>query len=309
MLTQEQKEIRKSGIGGSDASKIAGHNKYNNAVDVYLVKTGQKEEKDFSDFYDLRSDPRHWGNVLEPVVAQQYEYFEGEKVIVEPQLLRHPKYTWMIANIDRRIEGKNAVLECKTCHEYKYKEWGEEGSDNIPDEYLFQCMHYAIVCDVDYVDIAVLIGGNKFKTYRYVRDKETEELLIEIEHNFWHNNVLKRIPPDPKTYEEACKLWRKPKEATKTLPSELLDHWNSYNFTNNKIKELEEQLDFDKARLCGYMEESSTLLSPLGAVIATWKEQIMERLDTKRLKKEQPEIYHQYINSTSTRVLRVKEFK
>jgi putative phage-type endonuclease len=310
MLTPEIKELRKSGIGGSDASAIAGHNKYKNAVDVYLVKIGDKDDKDIIDsLEDLRSDPRYWGHVLEPIVAAQYEKFEGEKVLIEPLTLRHPEYTWMIANIDRRIVGKNAILECKTASEYKYTQWGEEYTDQMPDEYLFQCMHYAIVADADYVDCAVLIGGNKFKCYRYERDKETEQLLIELEHDFWHNHVLKRIPPPAKTYADTCKLWKKSTDATKTLPSELIDHLKSLNFVRDKIKELEEQLDYDKAKICDFMQESSILLSPAGMKLATWKEQVTTRLDINRLKKEREDIYQEYAYTVPSRVLRVKEFK
>lgn len=309
MLTLEQLEFRRSGIGGSDAAKIALHSRYGNSVDVYLSKLGLKKEEPLIDRELIKSDPRYWGDVLEPVIASQYEFFTGRKVIIEPRMLRHPKYTWMIANIDRLIVGQNAILECKTCHEYKYKEWGEEGTDYIPDEYLFQVMHYAIVCDATYVDIAVLIGGNKFKIYTYERDKETEQLLIELEHDFWHNHILKKIPPEPRTYEDANKLWRRALPSSKTLPAELEDHWKSYLFAGDKIKELKEQQDYDKAKICGYLQDSEILLNPLGMPIATWKAQTTERIDSNRLKKEQPEIYKRYTNSSTTRVLRPKEIK
>lgn len=311
MLTKDQRELRKTGLGGSDAAAIAGFSKYKSPVDVALVKLGLKEDDEFpTDTQELRNDPRHWGNIQEPVIAAQYEYFEGKKVEIEPNLLRHPKYTWMIANIDRRIVGENAILECKTANEYKLKEWGyDEYSDEMPDQYLFQCIHYAIVDDANYVDCAVLIGGNKFRVYRYNRDKETEQLLIELEHDFWHNHILKGILPAMNKYAEACKAFKKSNGTSKTLPAELIDHVKSINFINSKIKEYQEQLDFDKAKICEFLGESEILLSPLGMQLASWKEQATDRLDVKRLKKEKPEIAAQYINTTTTRVLRVKEFK
>lgn len=311
MLTAEQKELRRTGIGGSDASAIAGHNKYKSNVDVYLNKAEEAEDKDdISDLAEYKNDPRYWGHILEPIVAAQYEIFEGKKTALEPNLLRHPKYTWMIANIDRWIKGENAVLECKTAHEYKFKDWGfDEYTDEMPDEYLFQCIHYAIVTDCRYVDCAVLIGGNKFKVYRYNRDAETEQLLIELEHDFWHNHVLKKIPPEIKKYEDAVKAFKKTDKSTKTLPAELIDHIKSINFVNSKIKEYQEQLDFDKAKIAEFIGESEVLLSPLGMQIATWKPQLTTRVDIDRLKKERPEILDNYFYTTTTRVLRVKEFK
>ena len=45
----------------------------------------------------------------------------------------------MVANIDRRVVGENAVLECKTANQFLAKEWeGEE----IPASYLVQVQHY-----------------------------------------------------------------------------------------------------------------------------------------------------------------------
>lgn len=311
MLTAEQKELRKTGIGGSDASAIAGHNKYKSRADVYLNKVGIDEDKDdINEFSDYKDDPRYWGHIMEPVIAAQYEVFEGKKVAIEPNLLRHPKYTWMIANIDRRIVDENAILECKTASEYKLKDWGfDEYTDQMPDEYLFQCIHYAIVDDANYVDCAVLIGGNKFKVYRYHRDKEVEQLLIEMEHDFWHNNVIKKVPPLISKYETACRVFKKATDTEKTMPAELIDHIKSINFINAKIKEYKEQLDFDKAKVCEFLGESSVLLSPLGMKVATWNEQTTTRVDLKRLEEERPEIISEYFYTTTSRVLRVKEFK
>ena len=44
-LSSEEKEQRKQGIGGSDAAKIM----KGEWKDLYLIKTGQKEDEDLSD--------------------------------------------------------------------------------------------------------------------------------------------------------------------------------------------------------------------------------------------------------------------
>ena len=36
------------------------------------------------------------------------------------------------------------------------KDWGEEGTDQIPESYLLQVAYYASICDVAKVDIAVI---------------------------------------------------------------------------------------------------------------------------------------------------------
>ena len=42
-------------------------------------------------------------------------------------------------------------------------------------------------------------------------------------------------------------------------------------------------------------------------VLCTWKTQESERIDTKALRKEQPQIAVRYLKTSTTRVLRVKE--
>lgn len=303
MLTNEQKEARKTGIGGSDAAKICGLSKYGTALDVYLNKKNLAS--------DNKEQSRHakWGDILEPVILAQYQEQTGNLVTKVPELLRHADYPWMIGNIDGFVEDLNIIVEAKTCDSRRYSEWGDEGSDEIPKDYLVQCAHYAIIKNARRVDLAVLIGGNDFRIYHYYRDKETEDYLIEIEADFWNNYYLKNIPPPRVNYKDVSNLWKKATNTSKTLPSDLNDHLKSYQFLSSKIKEFTESQEHDKKMICDYLEDSSILLSPLGFEMATWKEQKRNSLNVELLKKEMPEIYEKYLTTTTNRVFRTKEIK
>lgn len=303
MLSEQQLAERKTGIGGSDAAAILGLSRYKSRVELYLQKLNLISDN------QEESEASEWGNILEPIIANKYAEREGKKLIIAPNLFRSEKYPWMIANVDRLIEGENAVLECKTCSAYKHTEWGLEYTDDIPDEYLIQCAHYAIVLNAKYVEIAVLIGGQRFGVYRYERNKDLEQVLIEHEHDFWHNHILKEVPPSILTYEDASKLWNKDNQKTKQLPKELSDHLKSYFFIRDKIKEYQEQLDFDKAKLCDYLQDASILLNELGIPIATWKSQKTSRFQMDRFKESHPELYRQFSKTTESRVFRVRELK
>ena len=78
--------------------------------------------------------------------------------------LVHPKYDFMLANVDRLIVGEKVGLECKTTSEYVKDQWEE---DEVPDHYILQCQHYMAVTGYIGWWIAVLIGGNKFR-YKYI---------------------------------------------------------------------------------------------------------------------------------------------
>lgn len=72
MSHQEWLEDRRKGIGGSDVATILGLNQYKSAYQLWLEKTGQVELK------DTESEPAYWGNVLEEVVAKEFQERTGK---------------------------------------------------------------------------------------------------------------------------------------------------------------------------------------------------------------------------------------
>ena len=289
---EEWLEARKTYLGGSDLGAVIGVNKYKTALDVYLEKTSEHSP-------ETNNDAIYWGNILEDVVAQEYSKRVNLPIETEPALLRHPEYEFLAANIDRWVDGKKYVLECKTAGYMMSKEWGEEGSDNIPESYLIQSAGYAAICDVPKVDIAVLIGGQDFRIYSYVRNKEFEDKLIKIACNFWHNHVQKRIPPKYSSLADTFNLF--PVGNHKELTA-------SENITQKiyELKELKEQesntqtaIDKLKVDIQEFMKDYDMLLDINGCVVATWKNTAPRSFfDAKRLKQECQDIYSKYIDYT-----------
>jgi putative phage-type endonuclease len=185
MLTQEQKQARKTGIGGSDVAAILGLSPWKTALQVYMEKRGEIEEESENRF-------TKWGSILEPVILAEYEQQTGEKVSRPNQLIRSYRYPFMIANVDGLIEksenGKRTyckIVEIKTAMQFVANQWGEINTDQLPDHYLTQVHHYMTVLDAQEADVAVLIGGNDFRIYNVKRDSEISKMLIEKEAAFW----------------------------------------------------------------------------------------------------------------------------
>ncbi|MGY0523162.1 lambda-exonuclease family protein, partial [Pseudomonas aeruginosa] len=61
-------QIRKQGIGSSDAAAAVGLNPYKSQLELWLEKTGRDTTLPKADPQDEES-PMYWGNVLEPIVA------------------------------------------------------------------------------------------------------------------------------------------------------------------------------------------------------------------------------------------------
>lgn len=65
---------RRKGIGGSDIATILGLNKWKSPLQLFLEKTGKVQAEDLSD-----KEVIYWGNVLEDVVAKEFEKKNREK--------------------------------------------------------------------------------------------------------------------------------------------------------------------------------------------------------------------------------------
>lgn len=61
-------QIRKQGIGSSDAGAAVGLNPYKSQLELWMEKTGRDTTLPKADPHDEES-PMYWGNVLEPIVA------------------------------------------------------------------------------------------------------------------------------------------------------------------------------------------------------------------------------------------------
>ncbi|XKH51354.1 YqaJ viral recombinase family protein [Chryseomicrobium palamuruense] len=292
---EEWLRARMAGIGGSDVSAIAGLNKYKSPMGVYLDKIGE------SPIEDITSEAAYFGTLLEDVVAQEFTKRTGMKVRNRFAILQHPKHPYMLANVDRMIVGKKEGLECKTASEYLKGEW--EG-DEVPTPYLLQIQHYMAVTGYDAWWIAVLLGGNKFIFKRIERDEEIIEYLIKLEGDFWANHVIKRNPPEFDGSEASSRLLQalypqaEPKseiqldKSVETLIEARDAYIEDITQLETKKKEIENQI---KAQM------GENEIGHVGSRTVKWSNVTSNRIDTKTLKAEKPEIYQQYTKPSVSR--------
>lgn len=305
MSREEWLEMRRNGIGGSDISAIAGLNKYKSAMSVYLDKVGETKIE------DTTGEAAYWGNVLEDVVAREFQSQTDYKVRRDNRMLAHPEHPFMIANLDRVLVGKKEILECKTSSAYRLKEWE---ADEIPAEYILQVMHYLAVTGYEAAWIAVLVGGQKFIYKRIERDEEMIQYIIEIASDFWNNHVIKRVPPAYDGSKASSDLLgRMFPTAEQGSEAELPDDAEKWI---EQYKKTSEQLDELKVQKTEAENKLKALIGGAEIGIAQnhfveWKTvKARETIDSKKLRLEHPEIYTQCIKvGKPTRRFAIKEAK
>ena len=83
MLTSQQIEDRKLGLGGSDVGIILGLSTYKTPYELYLEKTGLLVPS------QKMTPQQEWGHRLEPVIRDKFK--ENNSVeMIEPETKVHP---------------------------------------------------------------------------------------------------------------------------------------------------------------------------------------------------------------------------
>ena len=175
-------QVRKSGIGSSDAAAAVGLHPYKSQLQLWMEKTGRDGNLPVTNPNDDTS-PMYWGTLLEPIVAAHYTRRTGHKVRRINAVLQHPEHPWMLANIDREVTGTADVqiLECKTAGIHGSRLWKE----GVPEYVQLQVMHQLAVTGKAAADVAVLLGGQELQVFRIDRDEDLIAQLIALERQFW----------------------------------------------------------------------------------------------------------------------------
>ncbi|MFR6246830.1 MAG: YqaJ viral recombinase family protein [Romboutsia timonensis] len=298
MPKEEWLKHRQAGIGGSDASCIAGLNPWKSAIQLYM----EKKEEDPQEIKSLRME---LGNRLEGLVAELFTEETGLKVRNVNGILKNDKYPFALANIDRAIVGEKAFLECKTTNSYALKEW-EEG---VPAHYEIQCLHYMAITGATHCYIAALIGNSDFIWHKIERDEETIDYLMQIEKDFWENNILKDTVPMPDGSDAYSEYLKKKydKSNGQVIELHLLengpDKLSRYDEIVSDIKALESEKKLIEQEIQFHMEEFE--IAKIGDRKVTWKSSSRNTIDSKKLKAEMPDIAQQYMKTSTSRTFRV----
>lgn len=299
-LTEEQLKQRLSFVTGSDAAVICGVSPFGNIIDLWRIKCGLAEQEDISHLPSVKA-----GNYLESAVAQWFSDETQKPCEIDANFQIHKSIPWMGGNIDRKISNESAILECKTTS--RDDNWGDFGDNTIPDYYLCQVAHYAAVCDVERVYIAVLIRGTDFRWYTYDRNPRLEETIIAKEKTFWEC-VKTETPPEPRTAEEVISLYDTAEAESTMIADDIIeDEIQAIKHCRDEIKRLEEEKEKKETWLKSLMKEKEILLSSDGKMkLATWKNaKAPIRFNAKKFAEENEKLYEQYLitGNTSRRFL------
>jgi putative phage-type endonuclease len=200
---------RRAGVGGSDVAALLGHSKTRGAYAVYASKVAPV---DVQPHYN--DEAAHWGNVLEPVIAAEFQQRTGYGLTEAKFLARSTRWPWLLATLDRwvqtqgpttgggtyseyvhvSIDRSDGLLEVKTQSAFKAHEWS---GGQVPDWVLDQVQHYLAVTGFERAWVAVLVGGQAYQHVEVPASPGYQAAIVEVTEKFWHDYVLKKHEPEP----------------------------------------------------------------------------------------------------------------
>jgi putative phage-type endonuclease len=267
MDQQEWLSERRRGIGSSDAAACCGLSRWATPLSVYLDKLGELERRPMT-------PEMMWGLRLEPVIADAYCELRPGVELTMPGFRRHTELPWMVASADR-VANDGRIVELKTCNYFASDEWGEPGTDQVPEAYLLQVMHQMAVHrshgePIESADVAVLIGGTDFRIYSVPWVELLASRLIEIEAELWMRIERRRPPPadwqHPSTPALIAAMYS-PDGGVEMLDAEAQELARDYTRLGAAEAEAAERRTVIKARLIERMGNASLGLCPDGTKI------------------------------------------
>lgn len=295
---EEWLKYRKKGICGTDAGAITGFNPYVSAFSVYKDKTSDE-------ISEFDNEAMRQGRDMEDYVARRFMEETGKQVRRANAIYENEKHPIMLADFDRLIVGEKAGLECKTVSPYSADKWSD---GKIPMHYQMQVQHYLAVSGYDCWYIAALIFGRDFIIRKIERDEELINNLIVIEENWWKKHIVENTIPEPDGSTAYTKLlneyYHSDRDKTVKLygMDKTLERRGEIDSLINKLNIEKEAID---QRIKINLEDAS--YGETEKYKISWIDTVQNRIDSKKLKAENPDIYNGYLNEVHSKRFTVKK--
>ena len=300
--TKADLEDRKTFIGGSDAASILGVSPWKSRYELWMEKTGRKETDNLDEIERVMA-----GKLMEDPIARLYTWKFGTKLRkINERIQMNGAAFPAVAQIDRKVEGMRRIVEIKNTDFSMRKNWGEEGSSDIPIYYYTQVEHQLMCSGYDDAEAVPLFGGNTLLRFPIPRSEEFINALYEAELNFWEM-VKSDTPPEPLDCEEAALAWGSP-QAAKVSAEAIAAHLIGFiNQRNQVIKAAELEIDMAKLLCMRMLENKGDTLTVGGKPVCTWKIETRNTFDADAFKKVHPEMFAFYTKKSTSRVFRLSK--
>lgn len=261
--TPEWYAIRNSIIGSSEAAAACGLSEYKTPLELYLEKIGQVEP--FAGNEHTRRGKRY-----EPLIAEDWQEMTGRALAKYPcPMYLHPTLEGIAATPDGQI-SETEGLEIKCPSPRAKDKFGEEGTDEIPNEWKLQAQQQMGVMGWERVHFAVKVFDRP-QLYVVERNERLIDAMFQMELRLLER-IKNRLPPEPTwghdtTLDLVYKLNTAVNEDRIMLNDEEVALWEEYETLGRKIALHEIRRKEIKSRVLWGIGESGGGILPDGRMI------------------------------------------
>jgi predicted phage-related endonuclease len=274
VLTPEQLEARRLGIGGSEVAALLGLHPFIGPLDVYLAKV--------EGYVAPSNTDMERGSFLEDGIAQWYAHREGVEIRRPEEHVPswvHPRESLARCNPDRLAIGTEGMrLLSIKCPRRAGDEWGETGGSTAPTYAVLQLQWEDMIgaaCGIALdpeSHLAALVEGD-LRVYHVRRDTELQGWLLMKVRQWWAGHVVPQAPP-PVDGSEGASLWlrrRFPRNTRSMVQASLEDDGLLLDLREQEraLEKVEKGYALARQRVEERIGEAEGITGPLGTV--TWR--------------------------------------
>lgn len=299
-------EARRKALWSTDAAAALGFSKYKTPVQLWLEKRGETIPEDVGEIFAVRM-----GLAMQGPLAAMHKEDTGD--ILNPlATVEHATTVFdtpFSAHYDEYNVTRKALHEIKCFGDMRRKDFGEPGSDEVPDEVLAQALHQQgvwIRCAPHLPIIGTEVNvsfGNRARLLFFVPlDLDAVNSVFKNLAGFW-KMVKDGVTPPARSVEDALALFPKSLKGTQIMATpEIEAVCTKLSALRVTAKTLEEEIDAAKAEVMMFMRtnddltsENNALLGKDGKPLVTWRTSAgAVKIDSKLLRAEMPAIAQQY---------------
>lgn len=299
---------RTKGIGSSEIAGIMGINPWQSPLSVYNAKVDPQGDQP-------ETQKTMVGNIIEPVIAHIFTKETGFKVYRDNKIRFNDKYSFLRANIDRRIDRTNdktgitfdtpGNLEIKNTEHRTIANWDEDadGKKEAPIYYWAQVQHQLFCSGWNWGYLYFFVSGYETLSFQVKASPDFLDQMLKEAGIFWYENVLKGIPPKPRTQDEVAKLFPTSMKDKAVEAQEALANIHAEAYALNiELNEKKKTLKELKDKITVAMGDSELLIRN-GELLATYKTSMS--FNAEKFKKDEPKLFE----DLSTRIVNAADVK
>jgi len=165
----------------------------------------------------------------------------------------------------------------------------------VPAPDMAQLIHEAACHNVDEIYLAVLFGGQKFRTFHFTITQEMKDELVKTMAKFW-GIVVSNAEPQPSDVESTKLIWPISSEETATATGAVEQACSVLSEYKARIKQLETEAEKVEVAIREYMGTKGSLVSVDGKTLVTWRNsKPSKKFASDLFQQAMPDVYQKFV--------------